>query len=136
MTEHLSKSAKYQFYKEGLASSETAFDKTPILDKTFKALNVRHAAFFSPKGGESAAINLSILVKGQGIQVYASPWTATSHQAFFRTMIQSGMSGMQALSAATSQAGWSFYVTSSIYGVEGHFGAVGIVNAEVQRQQK
>jgi hypothetical protein len=49
-------------------------------------------------------------------------------------MIQSGMSGVQALNAAASQAGWSFYVTSSIYGVEGHCGAIGIINAEVNRE--
>ena len=35
---------------------------------------------------------------------------------------------------SSSQAGWSFYLTSSIYGVEGHFGAVGLINAEANRK--
>jgi len=123
------------WYQQGRVSSDIAFKDTPVLGKAFEALNVRHAAAVVNKGGtlfDSAKnISLNNLLKGQ---VYASPWTATSHQAFFGTLVQSGMSGTQALSAATSQAGWSFYLTSSIYGVEGHFGAVGIVNAEVNRK--
>jgi RHS repeat-associated protein len=126
---------KTQWYQQGRLSSDIAWKGTPVVDKVFETLNVRHAAATVNVGGKlvDSAKNVSLknLLKGQ---VYASPWTATSHQAFFRTLIQSGMSGAQALGAATSQAGWSFYLTSSIYGVEGHSGAVGIINAEVNRR--
>ena len=126
---------KNNWYPQGRVASDIAFKGTPGVDKVFEALNVRHAAVVVNKGGtlfDSAKnIFLKDILKGQ---VYASPWTATSHQAFFRTLIDGGMSGTQALGTATSQAGWSFYLTSSIYGVEGHSGAVGIINAEVNRR--
>jgi len=62
------------------------------------------------------------------------PWTGVCHQATLRTLIDGGMTGLQAVHATASQSGWSFYLSSSIYGVEGHSGAVGIVNGEVNRR--
>jgi hypothetical protein len=47
-----------------------------------------------------------------------------------------GMSAWQALGAATSQAGWSFYFTSSLYGINGGYGISGIIDAETQRRIK
>ena len=137
IAEHSTSTTKSQWHPQGRVASDIAWKGTPVVDKVFETLNVRHAAAVVNKNGTlfDSAQNISLknLLKGR---VYGSPWTAISHQAFFRTMIQGGMSGTQALGAATSQAGWSFYVTSSIYGVEGHSGAVGIVNAEVNRRNE
>mgnify|MGYP001574373289 CR=1 FL=1 len=105
------------------------------MNKVFKALNIRHAAAVVNVNGRliDSAANVNLLAPLKGA-FYGSPWTGISHQAFFRTLVQGGMSGTQALGAATSQAGWSFYLTSSIYGVEGHSGAIGLINAEVNRR--
>lgn len=135
IAKHGTDSAKSEWYPQGRVASDIAFNDTPILNKAFKALNVRHAAATMNIGGKlyDSAKDIALLDPLKG-GFYGTPLTGISHQALFRTLIKSGMTGMQALGAATSQAGWSFYLTSSIYGVEGHSGAVGIIEAELKRR--
>lgn len=135
IVKHGTDNAKSSWYSQGRVASDTAFNNTLGVNRLFKALNIRHAAATVNVGGRlvDSAKDVALLAPLKG-QLYVSPWTGISHQAFFRTLVQSGMSGTQALGAATSQAGWSFYLTSSIYGVEGHSAAVGLINAEVNRK--
>jgi len=124
-----------QWYKEGLVAHETAFKDTPGLEQAFSVLNVRHAAATVNIGGnlfDSAEVSLLAPLKGH-FYIF-SPWTGSSHQAFFNTLMGGGIFGWQALSVATSHAGWSFYLTISLYGINAGYGVSGIVDTEVKRK--
>ncbi|MFH1231474.1 MAG: RHS repeat-associated core domain-containing protein [Planctomycetota bacterium] len=124
-----------KWYPQGRLSSEVAFQDTPFVGKVLNALQIRHAAAVVNVGGKliDSAKDVSLLAPLRG-QIWGAPWTGVCHQAAVRTLVQGGMSGMQAVQATASQVGWSFYLSSSIYGAEGHSGAVGIINAEVNRR--
>jgi hypothetical protein len=120
-----------------LVASDIAFQDVPMAGTLFRWTNARHAAFTTQIGGQfidSAEKALWAPLKGT---IYGSPWTGISHQAFFNTMIAGGVPGLQALGQATTHAGWAFYLSSSLYGVNSGYGVSGInaglVNADRQR---
>ncbi len=59
-----------------------------------------------------------------------------SHQVVFNEMIRAGVPGLQAMGHATSQVGWAFYLSSSLYGVNGAYGVSGIAQGLVNTEQK
>lgn len=117
--------AKADFLSQGLVSSDIAFKNSPGIGQLFKALDVRHFAFTRQlaNGGfiDSAQTNLNAFPR-----IYGSPWTGISHQAGFNELIASGASGIQALGNATAHGGWSFHLSSAVYGVNGKYGVSGI----------
>lgn len=118
--------------KQGLMASDIAFKGTPGVEQAFTALNARHAAAVVNINGRLWDSAFDIQLKG--FPKYGFPWTAISHQAFYNTAMAGGMSAMQALGSATAHAGWSFYLSSSIYGINGGYGMMGIFNAETREK--
>ncbi|PIQ86073.1 MAG: hypothetical protein COV74_06185, partial [Candidatus Omnitrophica bacterium CG11_big_fil_rev_8_21_14_0_20_45_26] len=127
--------AKSDFIEQGLVASDIAFKDVPGVGKAFKALDVRHFAFTRQVANgmfhDSAQINLNAFPR-----IYGSPWTGVSHQAAFNELIGSGVSGIGALGQATTHGGWSFYLSSSAYGVNGRYGVSGIYEGVVNRHRE
>ncbi|MFH1232065.1 MAG: RHS repeat-associated core domain-containing protein [Planctomycetota bacterium] len=129
-----SPTAQTAWYTQGRVSSDIAFQGTPA-GKVLNALQIRHAAAVVNVGGvlHDSAKDISLLSLGKG-QIWGAPWTGVCHQAAVRTLVAGGMTGMQAVNAVASQVGWSFYLSSSIYGIEGHSAVTGIINAEMNNR--
>lgn len=125
-----------EWYPQGRVSSEVAFQDYPILGKALKILGIRHTASVGNVGGRfvDSAKDIPMFAPLKG-QIPGLPWTGVCHQATVRNLIDGGMTGWQAVRTTASQTGWSFYLSSSIYGVEGHAGGVGLVNAVVNRER-
>ena len=122
---------------QGVIASDIAFNDTPIVGPLFRAIDARHAAFTTQIGGkffDSAEVVLMSPLKGR---IYGSPWTGISHQALFNTMVAGGITGFGAVAQATSQVGWSFYLSSSLYGVNSAYGVSGMYSGlvNVERRQ-
>jgi hypothetical protein len=91
-----SSSAKYEFVKSGIISSDIAFKGTPGAEQIFTALNVRHTAALVNVGGtlRDSAASISLIEPLRGA-IYASPWTGTCHSATFNTLkIDNNSSGL------------------------------------------
>jgi len=128
---------KADFLPQGVIASDTAFNDTPFVGPFFEGIGVRHAAFTTQLNGAffDSAANIDLFNPLRGM-IYASPWTGISHQAFFNTMIAGGVPGFQAIAQATTHAGWSFYLSSSLYGVNGAYGVSGIYSGMMSAERK
>lgn len=118
---------------EGYLASAPAFgDAAPksLLDyisapfqKLAEWTGVRHSAFVGPTGQDTATRAFPFIFPGAG----------TCHQQTFGGLIsQSGLSGVKALAIMGREAGWTFFLTSAVYGVHGSLGLQGLMSSATQ----
>jgi RHS repeat-associated protein len=94
----------------GLVRSEPAFknDRLLFIDQWLTGpLNIRHTAVSTGLGDSAAKAIPSYLLQH------------VCHQASVNQLINAGMGGFSAVGMVAKQAGWSFFLSSSIYGVQG-----------------
>ena len=110
---------------EGYLGSAPAFGDvnnaslSGFLEKPSHLLNFRHTAFLGPTGQDSASTSFPFLLPGAG---------TCQQQCFGGLISQSGLRGTQALAVMGREAGWTFLLSSTVYGVHGSLGLQGLVS--------
>lgn len=125
-------------YREGDVASLNGWEEVPILRAVTKALKINHTAAVvrTPSGLFDTSLDSDLINPFKTGDLFGMPWTGTCQQVTFAKLVENGMSGVDALGAMTRHGGWTFYFTSSIYGVRADFGGVGVVNALVEKGNK
>ena len=129
------KGGKVSFYREGEVASQNGWAENKFWGKITKALKINHTAAIvnTPNGFFDTALDSNLINPFKTGDLFGMPWTGTCQQVTFKTLVEHGMSGIDAFGAVAQRGGWTFYVTSSVYGVRADFGGVGLIQYTSER---
>ena len=90
----------------------------------------------TPNGFFDSALDNNLINPFKRGDIWGAPWTGTCQQVCFTTLVEKGgMSGIQAFSAVAQSSGWTYYVTSAVYGVRADFGGVGLIEGATNQRR-